>query len=147
MKMIEKKSDTLDQKGMERQCCDGAYYDILYNFAGIVTKANMRAFNSGDEPKQIAAILRPTVNAFMNLCLIDEGKAEKLKGEKKEPKQDLPPKVLKSNLKVRDGWGVCPVCGKKCIKVNQNTVLVNFSMFCKRCKLEHVVTWHYEPKP
>lgn len=158
MKTVEKKSDILDQKGMERQSTDGAYYDILYNFAGIVTKANMRALSSGDAPKQIAAILRPTVNAFMRLCLIDEERAEHPKEEKIEPKLVLPSKTqeehkrivhtaLKSNLKTRNGWGLCPKCGRKCVKVNENTILVNHLMFCKSCKKEYPVTWRYEPKP
>ncbi|MBR4026708.1 MAG: conjugal transfer protein [Lachnospiraceae bacterium] len=47
------------------------------------------------------------------------------------------------NLKVFNNWGLCPKCGKKCIKLNQDTILINYPMFCKVCKKEYLVSWKY----
>lgn len=42
---------------------------------------------------------------------------------------------------VKIKWGACPKCGKKCIKLREDTVLVNFPMYCKVCKTEYVISW------
>ena len=37
-------------------------------------------------------------------------------------------------------WVVCPCCGGKTkIKINENTVLLNFPLFCPRCKKESII--------
>ncbi len=37
-------------------------------------------------------------------------------------------------------WLVCPLCGGKTrIKVNEDTVLLNFPLFCPHCKKETIV--------
>lgn len=158
----------LNERTRKKQLETGAYYDMLYNFNKVVTRANSNAMD-GMEPRHISVILQRTANTFLELCGIDltepvKGdsaapdrtgsiqnnealKPEAPKTELKEPQTK--PKhrvVLRSNLKVKNGWGICPVCGGKCIRINRNTILVNFAMFCKRCKLEHVVTWRYEPE-
>lgn len=146
---------------------DEQYYDMLYNFAQVTIRANDMALD-GHPVKQIAKKLQQSAEAFYLLCKTDEivpVRANKVGRPKKaetpqEPEQPevpetqtQPPKkkivrhtTLKSNLRVRNGWGICPICGAKCIKVNQNTIMVNFLMYCKRCHLESVVTWRYEPK-
>lgn len=37
-------------------------------------------------------------------------------------------------------WVYCPICrGKTKIKVSENTVLLNFPLFCPKCKQETIV--------
>ena len=37
-------------------------------------------------------------------------------------------------------WVRCPICnGKTRIKVNKDTILVNFPLFCPKCKKETVI--------
>ena len=39
-------------------------------------------------------------------------------------------------------WIKCPVCGEKTrIKVNHDSVLVFFPLYCHRCKAETRITW------
>lgn len=40
-----------------------------------------------------------------------------------------------------NGWGVCPECGRKIMKLANTTVIVNFPAYCKSCKREVVVSW------
>ena len=37
-------------------------------------------------------------------------------------------------------WLLCPVCGNKTrIKISENTVLLNFPLFCPKCKREQLI--------
>jgi len=37
-------------------------------------------------------------------------------------------------------WVLCPVCGNKTrIKIRENTVLLNFPLFCPKCRLEQLI--------
>lgn len=144
MKEVNKRTDILDLKGMKRQFDDGAYYDILYDFAGVVMKANMKAVETGAAPNQIAAIFRKTANAFMNLCLIDDitMKWAETKPEPEKTPEFLPVEETRpNNMIVRDGWGMCPDCGRKMVKVNTDTIIVGCPCYCKHCKTEFVINW------
>ena len=59
------------------------YYDMLYDFTGVITKANEQSFE-GYTPKQIAGKLRKAAPAFCNLCMIDSIEPKTIK-EKTEP--------------------------------------------------------------
>lgn len=38
-------------------------------------------------------------------------------------------------------WMLCPACGNKTrIKVREDTVLINFPLFCPKCKQENIVS-------
>lgn len=37
---------------------------------------------------------------------------------------------------VYDGWVICPQCGKKILKVNEDTSFHNLLIFCRKCKYE-----------
>ncbi len=144
------------------------YYDMLYNFASVVTKANEQSFE-GLEPKRIADTLRRSARAFLKLCMVesigeDKGKTKheafsEVQGHEKNmlkndetvavPEQDsmtelkqkekaLPDNFLKID---KDGWGLCPVCHTKVLKVTATTRLENFPVFCKRCRADHLVNW------
>ena len=40
----------------------------------------------------------------------------------------------------RSGWVHCPTCGNKTrTKVNPDTVLKRFPLFCPKCGMEHIV--------
>ena len=44
------------------------------------------------------------------------------------------------------GFICCPDCGKRTkTKVNPNTVLENFPLYCERCKKEYLID--YQPEP
>lgn len=50
-------------------------------------------------------------------------------------------------LTVRDGWAICPVCGRQTfVKILDTTRLENFPLYCKKCKRETLVTYP-EPEP
>lgn len=37
-------------------------------------------------------------------------------------------------------WVLCPVCGNKTrIKIRENTILLNFPLFCPKCRREQLI--------
>ena len=128
------KADKID----DLQIDYGSYVDVLYAFARAVVKLNDKAID-GEEPKLMKKRFESLAPAFIILCGGDVDIPPK---EKPKPK---PKTVLQVNLQTKDGWGMCPTCGKKCIRVHENTILVNYPMFCKACKREYMVTWKMKP--
>lgn len=96
----------------------GDYYDALDLFNRNIKEINGHAAE-GATLKRLQESLKKLAPAFLHLC----GRNEK------------------NVLLVREGWGICPVCGQKNIKVRSDTVLINYPMYCKRCKCDHVVSW------
>lgn len=133
---------------------DIKYYDMLYDFASVITKANEQSFE-GLEPKQIAGTLRRSAEAFCQLCMIDAITGDKRQGkpgehkeepqipERESPERQQEMKSIPDNfLKIdKNGWGLCPVCGSRVLKVTAATRLENFPVFCKRCRADHLVNW------
>lgn len=40
----------------------------------------------------------------------------------------------------KEEWVLCPVCGNKTrVKIREDTVLVNFPLYCPKCKQESLV--------
>lgn len=127
------------------------YYDMLYEFAGVVTRANEQSFE-GRKPEYIAGRLRRSAEAFCRLCMIDNFTEDKKQEEKRKKLQEhegtrtvhkqedkpLPDNFLHID---KDGWGLCPVCHSKVLKVTATTRLENFPVFCKRCRADHLVNW------
>lgn len=135
------------------------YYDMLYDFASVVTKANEQSFE-GLEPKRIADTLRRSAEAFCRLCMIETITEDKGKNEVQKVSQDHKEKPIEPNTKgISDqqkeekpipdnflridanGWGLCPVCHSKVLRVTSTTRLENFPVFCKRCRADHLVNW------
>lgn len=137
---------------------EAAYYDMLYEFTGIVTRANEMSFE-GWEPERIAKKLKKALDAFLLLCMSDSIVEEKKKKESKkksendkkipEAVEEKPPegqqreRIIPSNfLRIDEkGWGLCPVCSSKVLKVTSVTRLENFPVYCKRCRADHLVNW------
>lgn len=134
------------------------YFDMLYDFSRVVSKANEQSFE-GLEPGKIAETLRRSAGAFLELCMSDSiagnnkdnVSQEKSKDHKVIPntpeqktiveqqeKKPIPNNFLKVDA---NGWGLCPVCGSKVLKVTSVTRLENFPVFCKRCRADHLVNW------
>ncbi len=42
-------------------------------------------------------------------------------------------------LVVKDGWAMCPVCGRKFLKLLPNTAVCLLPVKCKHCKQETIV--------
>lgn len=40
---------------------------------------------------------------------------------------------------IKNGWVICPKCGKKLFPVNKEAVIKNLNFVCKRCKEEFKV--------
>lgn len=41
-------------------------------------------------------------------------------------------------------WLLCPICGNKTrIKLLQDTVLINFPLYCPKCKKENLINLKY----
>ena len=48
--------------------------------------------------------------------------------------------IPKAELVDGDGWILCPFCGNRTrTKIRSDTVLLNFPLFCPKCKRELVV--------
>ncbi len=35
-----------------------------------------------------------------------------------------------------DGWVICPQCGKKILRANEDTSFYNLPLFCRKCRYE-----------
>lgn len=46
-------------------------------------------------------------------------------------------------LEVVDGWGLCPVCSRKVMKITPMTRLEQAVIYCRKCKSESVVNWSF----
>lgn len=149
--MAGKKRKAQQETYSEEQQETGAYYDMLYDFSCLVSKANEQSFE-GLEPKKIAKMMLKSADAFLGLCMVDsfvlqskEAVSEPQEKPKEEPPKPVPEKEkpLPDNfLKITpDGWGMCPVCGTKVLKVTSTTRLENFPVYCKRCRADHIVNW------
>lgn len=131
---------------------DEHYYDTLYNFAKVAINANDMALD-GYSTDQIAKKLQQSAEAFYMLCKVDEvnenkqGRPKKgsdlIEEKPKEDKKTIPDhEPLPDNfMKDEDGWGLCPVCRKKILKLTRTTKLVNFPAYCKSCKADFIVNW------
>lgn len=58
--------------------------------------------------------------------------------ESQQEEQPIPDNFLRID---KSGWGLCPVCGTRVLKVTATTRLENFPVFCKRCRADHLVNW------
>lgn len=134
--------DNVECRELTKHIESGKYYDTLDNFDTAVMKINNKAAD-GEEPKKIQGMFLRLLPAFIILCGGDGGieKLQSIEEPKKRGPKPKPKTVLQVNLKTIDGWGICPTCGKKCIKVKENTILVNYPMFCKVCKRDYIVNW------
>lgn len=131
--------------------CDqdvGAYYDVLYNFTKATNDLNSMACDDGAEPKKLSRRFQSLINAFMQLCMIDENTTQIDPARKRGPKkketetEQSKREVIPDNfIHEENGWGICPVCRKKMIKLTSNTRLENFPAYCKMCKTEYIVNW------
>lgn len=46
----------------------------------------------------------------------------------------------KSNIAPHSEWVHCPICGNKTrVKIREDTVLLNFPLFCPKCKQECLI--------
>lgn len=51
-------------------------------------------------------------------------------------------------LTVRDGWLVCPVCGKpRLLHVLDTTRAKDLPVYCRKCRTETIVNIGQEPEP
>lgn len=40
----------------------------------------------------------------------------------------------------KDKWLLCPVCkGKTRVRIREDTILINFPLFCPKCKMESLI--------
>lgn len=122
------------------------YYDVLYDFTSVVVRLNEQAFD-GESKRNIEKRICKLIPAFTTLCGVSFDEAPKKSSKKvqpvevpEQPKKD--PEQLPSNfIKEDNGWGLCPVCRKKIIKLTSTTKLIDFPAYCKSCKAEYIVSW------
>lgn len=43
-------------------------------------------------------------------------------------------------MEIKKYWVPCPICGAKMIQCREDTILVRFPAYCKRCKKEYLIT-------
>lgn len=146
-------------KANDKQLEDGAYYDDLYDFCCAVNKANMKSFE-GEQPSSIAKTLKRYYDSFFRLCMVEQPECKVVEKVVEKPVEVVVEKIVEKpvyrNIKrnhggkvkhintIRrdhNGWGRCPVCGCKMIKINEDSFILNFPAYCKKCKNEIVVSW------
>lgn len=122
------------------------YYDMLFNFTSAIIRLNDLAFD-GETKNSIEKKMRRLIPAFALLCgesLDDEPKKSnknvRLIGVP-EPSPKEPEQLPSNFIKDENGWGLCPVCRKKIIKLTSTTKLIDFPAYCKSCKAEYLVSW------
>ncbi len=135
-----------EENVMQQARDEEKYYDMLYNFTQSMVAANDMALD-GYDMKSIARKLQRSAEAFYLLCKTDVVQAKKAgrpkkQTEPKEPEKSPDPEPLPENfIKDENGWGLCPVCRKKMLKLTSTTKLVNFPAYCKACRSDYVVSW------
>lgn len=136
------------------------YYDVLYDFTSVVVRLNEQALD-GETKENIEKKICRLIPAFTTLCgmdaevNIDAGKAtrnsrgtpeqhsedsrkgERTPSELRESNEPLPSNFMKED----NGWGLCPICRRKVLKLTKTTKLIDFPAFCKSCKTEYIVSW------
>lgn len=135
------------------------YFDTLYDFASVISRLNNKAFD-GVAKNAIEKNFCKLIPAFTLLCgvntddnidISEVGNRKKASGRPKKkaqeqelppgPKQEEPEQLPYNFLKEDSGWGLCPVCGKRIVRLTSNTKLVDLPAFCKSCKEEYLVSW------
>lgn len=122
------------------------FYDTLNSFADVLYRINEQA-SDGETKKNIEKKMCRLIPAFTLLCGVSLDDVPKKSSKKVQPVEVLePPKKepeqLPSNfIKEDNGWGLCPVCRKKIIKLTSTTKLIDFPAYCKSCKAEYIVSW------
>ena len=135
------------------------YFDTLYDFANVISRLNNKAFD-GVAKDAIEKNFCKLIPAFTLLCGVNtddnidiahvgtkakpgpkKGTKRTNKKKEQEPKQEEPEQIPDNFMKENDGWGLCPVCRKKMVKLTSTTRLIDFPAYCKGCKAEYVVSW------
>ncbi|MBE6959951.1 MAG: hypothetical protein E7448_04425 [Ruminococcaceae bacterium] len=50
-------------------------------------------------------------------------------------------------IKTNRGWLMCPICGKKLLRLTSTTTAKDLPVFCKHCHQESIVNILPEPEP
>lgn len=132
------------------------YFDTLYDFASVISRLNNKAFD-GVGKNAIEKNFCKLIPAFTLLCgvntddnidILEVGNRKKAGRPKKKakeptskPRQEEPEQIPDNFMKENEGWGLCPVCRKKMVKLTSTTRLIDFPAYCKGCKAEYVVSW------
>ena len=54
----------------------------------------------------------------------------------------------RGKLVVKDGWLICPVCGKmRVLHLTEKTRATDLPVYCRRCRTETIVNIEPEPEP
>ena len=54
--------------------------------------------------------------------------------------KNLLPKQTKERIIIdKEGWALCPVCGRRLLRVRPDTMARNLPVYCKRCRQESIV--------
>lgn len=123
------------------------YLETLDNMAGTINKINDIAME-GEPTGTLQKYVKRLFPTFIVLCGINP---EDLKEEPPEDKVEVAPEPepvpeepeqLPDNfIKEENGWGLCPVCRRKMIKLTASTTLADFPAYCKACRAEYFVSW------
>ena len=60
-------------------------------------------------------------------------------------KKELTNSNICSKIIEKDRWLICPGCGKKLIRLLPTTIVQDFPLYCRYCKIEAVI--NTPPKP
>lgn len=143
----------------------GEYYDTLDEFSKELIKLNMSAAECGASKKMISNKVTRLSEQFYYLCAGSSGRLGRPKEESPKvvekiiekvvevpvekivekivevPAKPKPEEIPDNFMREERGWGVCPICGKRLLKLTNSTVIKNMSMYCKMCRAEYIVSW------
>lgn len=126
-----KKADFLTDKDFEEL----TYYEVLDKVEHDISVINEEAAD-GQTSSTLMKYMTNLMPAFLTLCGLELAEVEPEQPEQEEP-EPLPDNFIKEE----NGWGLCPTCRKKMIKLTASTALADFPAYCKACKAEYLVSW------
>lgn len=119
------------------------YLETLDNMAGTINKINDIAME-GEPTGTLQKYVKRLFPTFIVLCGINPEDLNEEPLEDKvevEPVQPEPEPLPDNFIKEENGWGLCPVCRRKMIKLTASTTLADFPAYCKACRTEYLVSW------
>lgn len=144
------KRDFLSEKAFD----EVTYLEALNNMTQLMNQINGIAENDGEQIQTLQKYIKQLFPTFTALCGINPEELTQERPEEQqevapeqppelepEPVKEEPEKVPENFIKEENGWGLCPVCRKKMIKLTDTTKLMDFPAYCKACRSEYLVSW------
>lgn len=124
---------------------DVTYFNMLNKICSVFTRLNTMTMKHGIKRKTIQDELLKTLEAYGILVGIDiKFMIEdylRITADISKNKDEAAKQPKKINTKyVKGDCVVCPDCGKRIMRLREDTYFSNLVVYCKRCKKEYVIS-------